>query len=67
MENNVTKSRRCLANVKPVSKPAEGFESADAFARAAIRDATGKVVARSSTDSSGTVTNYDSRGRVIRH
>jgi len=28
-------------------------------------DSTGKVVGRSSTDSSGTVTNYDSRGRVI--
>jgi YD repeat-containing protein len=28
-------------------------------------DASGKVVARSSTDSAGTVTNYDSRDRVI--
>ena len=30
-----------------------------------LYDASGKVVGRSSTDSSGTVTNYDSRGRVI--
>jgi YD repeat-containing protein len=28
-------------------------------------DSSGKVVGRSSTNSSGTVTNYDSRGRVI--
>ncbi|KRR23185.1 hypothetical protein CQ14_33575 [Bradyrhizobium lablabi] len=28
-------------------------------------DATGKIVGRSSTDSQGTVTNYDSRGRAI--
>jgi YD repeat-containing protein len=28
-------------------------------------DASGKVVGRSATDSQGTVTNYDSRGRVI--
>jgi YD repeat-containing protein len=28
-------------------------------------DAGGKVVGRSSTDSSGAVTNYDARGRVI--
>jgi YD repeat-containing protein len=28
-------------------------------------DASGKVVGRSSTDSSGTVTNYDARGKVI--
>ena len=28
-------------------------------------DAGGKVVGRSATDSSGAVTNYDSRGRVI--
>jgi YD repeat-containing protein len=28
-------------------------------------DASDKVVGRSSTDSAGTVTNYDSRGRVI--
>jgi YD repeat-containing protein len=30
-----------------------------------LYDAGGKVVGRSATDSSGTVTNYDSRGRVI--
>jgi YD repeat-containing protein len=29
-------------------------------------DASGNVVGRSATDSSGTVTNYDSPGRVIR-
>jgi YD repeat-containing protein len=29
-------------------------------------DASGKVAGRSSTDSIGTKTNYDSRGRVIR-
>jgi YD repeat-containing protein len=29
-------------------------------------DAGGKVVGRSSTDSSGTTTNYDARGKVIR-
>ena len=28
-------------------------------------DASGKSLGRSSTDSSGTVTNYDARGRVI--
>ena len=28
-------------------------------------DSSGKVVGRSTTDSSGTTTNYDSRGRVI--
>jgi YD repeat-containing protein len=28
-------------------------------------DASGKVVGRSATDSQGTTTNYDSRGRVI--
>lgn len=28
-------------------------------------DSSGKVVGRSSTDSAGTVTNYDGRGRVI--
>jgi YD repeat-containing protein len=28
-------------------------------------DSSGKVVGRSGTDSQGTVTNYDSRGRVI--
>jgi YD repeat-containing protein len=28
-------------------------------------DSSGKVVGRSSTDSSGTVKNYDARGRVI--
>jgi YD repeat-containing protein len=31
----------------------------------ALYDAGGKVVGRSATDSSGTVTSYDSRGRVI--
>jgi YD repeat-containing protein len=30
-----------------------------------IYDSRGKVVGRSSTDSSGTTTNYDARGRVI--
>ena len=30
-----------------------------------IYDAGGNVVGRSSTDSSGTTTNYDSRGKVI--
>jgi YD repeat-containing protein len=30
-----------------------------------FHDAGGKVVGRSATDSSGTVTNYDARGRVI--
>ncbi|MET4343563.1 YD repeat-containing protein [Bradyrhizobium sp. RT9b] len=30
-----------------------------------IYDASGRVVVRSATDSQGTVTNYDSRGRVI--
>jgi YD repeat-containing protein len=30
-----------------------------------LYDSAGRVVGRSSTDSSGTVTNYDSRGRVI--
>jgi YD repeat-containing protein len=28
-------------------------------------DSSGRVVGRSSTDSSGTVTNYDARGKVI--
>ena len=28
-------------------------------------DSSGKVVGRSSTNSSGTVTNYDARGRVV--
>ena len=28
-------------------------------------DSSGKVIGRSSTDSQGTVTNYDSRGNVI--
>ena len=28
-------------------------------------DSAGRVIGKSSTDSSGTVTNYDSRGRVI--
>ena len=32
-----------------------------------IYDAGGNVVGRSSTDSSGTTTNYDSRGKVITH
>jgi YD repeat-containing protein len=30
-----------------------------------LYDASGRVVGRSSIDSSGTVTNYDARGRVI--
>jgi YD repeat-containing protein len=30
-----------------------------------LHDASGKVVGRSATDSGGTVTNYDSRGRVM--
>ena len=30
-----------------------------------LYDSAGRVVGRSSTDSSGTVTNYDSRGRVV--
>jgi YD repeat-containing protein len=30
-----------------------------------LDDASGKVVGRSATDSQGTTTNYDSRGRVI--
>ena len=30
-----------------------------------LYDASGKVVGRSSTDSSGTITNYDVRGKVI--
>jgi YD repeat-containing protein len=31
----------------------------------ALYDSRGNVVGRSATDSSGTVTNYDARGRVI--
>ena len=34
--------------------------------RRTFYDSSGKVVDRSSTDSSGTVTNYDARGRVVR-